>query len=328
MKILVGTMRLGRVGGAQSFTFTLIEELKKRGIDVEYFSYEKGETAQKIESNLNVKFLKSKNFDLILANHYPVVKELSNLGFTIQTCHGIFPGTEHPSFFADLHVAISTEVQDHLNNLGFRNYLIHNGINCERFSPKTPLSKEIKSVLSLCQGEEANSLVEKICTKRGFEFKKFDKFNKHNFFIEEAINQADLVVGLGRSIYDAISCGRAAIVFDSRDYQGNLGDGYLKIEDIFLSLKNNCSGRALKKSFSLSSLEGEFNKYDPSDGNKLRDFALRNLNISQMVDRYLEIYNVSKHQPLRSKAKKFFFNAPKKMKKILLHLSPPLYKIR
>ena len=63
--------------------------------------------------------------------------------------------------------------------------------------------------------------------------KSTDKAKDNVFNIENIINEADLVVGIGRSIYDSMACGRCVISYDYRVYNNKpLGDGYISKEKI------------------------------------------------------------------------------------------------
>lgn len=296
MNILVANNYLHRIGGTEVYTYSIIEELKNRGLNVEYFTFKRGEVSEKIEENLNVKFKTRKSYDLIIANHNPVIKFLWKEGFIIQTCHGIFHDLEHPSLFADELVSISPEVQSHLFSLGFLSHLIPNGVNCKRFYPKVSLNEDLKTIVSLCQSDEANHILEKAAKEINAQLISINKFKNSRWNIEDTINEGDLVVGLGRSIYDAMACGRPVIVFDFRPYYSSgLGDGYLSdVNKILKSFQHNCSGRASKKSLSARDLIQEFKKYNKQDGNVMRNFAVQNLNIEYQVQRYLDIYKTSK----------------------------------
>ena len=114
MNILVANNSLDRLGGSETFTFTLIEELVRRGFSVEYFTFNFGLVSSKIENQLKVSFCTRKKYDLILANHNTCVEHLYKYGFIIQTCHGIFPKLEQPSSKSNLYVSVSTEIQNHL----------------------------------------------------------------------------------------------------------------------------------------------------------------------------------------------------------------------
>ncbi|MCL6219178.1 UDP-glycosyltransferase [Zunongwangia pacifica] len=290
LNILVATSHLNRLGGSVTFTYALIEELKGRSnIEVEYFTFEKGIVSNKIENELGVNFLSRNKYDLILANHNTIVEKLYGLGFIIQTCHGIFPSLEQPSFLSDAYVAISQEVLDHIGKIGKPVKLIYNGINLNRFREFKPVSKKLKTILSLCQSDKANLFIKEVCEDHGFRFLGYNKNENPIWEIENMINDSDLVIGLGRSAYEAMACGRPVIIYDNRSYFPEFGDGYV-LENLGLSLINNCSGRYFKKKISKKELYLEFNKYNPSDGYLLREFAEKELDVSKNVSKYLNFW--------------------------------------
>ena len=174
--ILVANNHLNSVGGSETFTYAMIESLISKGYSVEYFTFSKGITSDKIEYDLGVKFMSKSRYDLILANHHPCVKFLSIKGITIQTCHGVFPKLEYPSKFSDGYVSISEEIKQHIYKSGFKSELILNGINCERYTPISPLNHKLSSVLSLSQSSLANKKIEEACIKLGVKFIKLNKF--------------------------------------------------------------------------------------------------------------------------------------------------------
>jgi glycosyltransferase involved in cell wall biosynthesis len=291
-KILIATNHLHTLGGSETFTYALIEELRRSTeYFIEYFTFRKGIVSDKIESELGVQFMSLKSYDLILANHNTCVNELYKKGFVIQTCHGIFHQLEQPSEKADAFVSISQEVQDHLAEKGFPSKIILNGINLNRFYPKNEISQKLTNVLSLCQSNEANTLLEVCCKELGLKFYKMNKFEDSVWEMEEIINRVDLVIGLGRSAYEAMACGRPVIIFDNRPYFESVGDGYAR-ELLGLSLQNNCSGRYSKKTFEKESLIREFKKYNYEDSTYFRNFALKEINIEYQVNKYLHYYKL------------------------------------
>ncbi|SFN33070.1 glycosyltransferase family protein [Salegentibacter flavus] len=290
LNILVATNHLDKVGGTETYTYTLIEELKRReNIEVNFFTFKKGEVSDKIENELGISFFEEKRYDLILANHNTVVENIFKYGYTIQTCHGIFPKLEQPSKFADFHIAISKEVQNHLSKLGYTSKIIKNGINTKKYSSTKDLNKQLKNVLSLCQSDSANEKLKLCCDKMGFKFTKANKFKNPSWDIASLINEADIVVGLGRSAYEAMSCGRPVVIFDDRSYFDSVGDGYVK-DIIEESIQFNCSGRFLNKKFNVEDLQNEFLKFDFRDGLYLRNYVLNHLTIEKAVDEYIEVY--------------------------------------
>lgn len=291
MKILLGTHYLAKTGGTESYTYALAMELKRLGHDVEHFAIIRGDVSSMLEEK-GVPFMKSDHFDLILANHTTVVEKLWPKGFVIQTCHGHIAELEQPSPYADAYVAVSEEVKEHLQSKGFQAAaVIANGIDCKRFFPKKPVSQTLQTVLSLCQSDVANDFIRKCCEQENIKFLQSNKFTDNVWSIEDLINESDLVVGLGRSAYDAMACGRCVLVYDYRDYMGEfLGDGMLTPKSIAKSLLCNCSGRANRLKYDEQGFIAEMQKYSPELGAWSREYALENLNIEVAVGKYLDIY--------------------------------------
>ncbi len=341
-KILVANARLNKLGGSETFTYTLIEELKSRAdVFVEYFTFEKGTVSDKIENELGVSFQSLKSYDLILANHYTCVAELYKYGFIIQTCHGIYPVLEQPFCLADAYVSISQEVKTHLSKLGYATTLIYNGINTNRFYSKKTIHKKLNTVLSLCHSKAANNLIKSICEDLNVEYLQAYKYKNPVWNIEDKINESDLVVGLGRSAYEAMACGRPVVVYDNRPYFESCGDGYIK-DKFELSLLNNCSGRYFKTYYDKESLKKEFLKYNNEDGDFFREVILKDFNIKNAVNQYIDLWDstiqndINKNKGFikkmnRGVVSKFaFFNfwknlSKKHKKEIILDKYPGLY---
>jgi len=292
MDILISNNHLNTFGGSESYTYTLIEEMLFLKHNVEYFTFHKGTVSELIEKNLGVKFMTKDSYDIVLTNHNNCVEYLRVLLHEktkiIQTCHGIFPELEQPSIYADGHISISNEVKNHLLKLNINSNIIYNGINCERFNIQKPINDKLKTILSLCQSDKANKTLDNICSKLGVELIYLNKHSNPEWNVEDKINKADLVIGLGRSAYEAMACGRPVIIYDNRSYFRQCGDGYIKNENIDYSLNNNCSGRASKKVFSEIDLINEIKKYNPKDGASMREIALNKFNIKKQAASYLK----------------------------------------
>jgi len=74
MKILVANHWLKKLGGSETFTYTLIGELVKQGHDVSYFTTQHGVVTGSIEKDYGVKYSQSGSYDLILASHNEYVR--------------------------------------------------------------------------------------------------------------------------------------------------------------------------------------------------------------------------------------------------------------
>lgn len=291
LRILVANNHLDTIGGTEVYAYTVIEELVKRKYEVEYFTFTKGVVSEIIENDLNVKFMTKKKYDLILANHISCVRHLFNRGIIIQTCHGKFPELEQPSKYADFHVSISNEVKEYLNEKGIKSKIILNGINLNRFKNYRNVNKTLQNILSLSHSEEVNKLLSEVCKEKGYNFTSINKKINPIWELESVINENDLIIGIGRSAYDAISCGRNVLVFDYRGYVDKaIGDGYLKQDNIEKFLLFNLSGRYSNRTFNKETIIKELEEYSTVDADFNRIFAEKNLNIVDKIDEYLDLY--------------------------------------
>lgn len=294
MKILVANHHMKQFGGSEVFTYTLIGELVRTGHEVDLFTMHPGMVSDKVKENFSVDEGLRSYYDLILASHNTTVRYISNIlnyGLLIQTCHGIYPALEQATSLADKYVSISKEVYDYLNKCGYESYIIWNGIDCERFKSINPIKRKLKNILSLAQSDKANEKLTEACKILGINLTIRNKFNNPIWNIEDEINKADLVVSLGRGAYEAMACGRAVLVYDSRNYSKSYADGMITPYNIAKVMENNCSGRSFRLSPSVDELVIEIKKYHSEYGHNLRTFALFNLNIKYQVKKYLNIYN-------------------------------------
>lgn len=317
MNILVTNNHLDTYGGSETFTYALIEELCRRGFVVEYFTFHKGATSDLIEKQLGVNFMSRNLYDIVFSNHINCVEYLRLLLGSeckiIQTCHGIYPDLEQPSSYADYHISISEEVEKHLLDKGYTSTVILNGINCDRFKSEKRINKNVEVILSFCQSIEANEKLSKICKDLKIEFKTLNKFSSKPIWeVEEVINECDLVIGLGRSAYEAMSCGRPVVIFDNRSYFSSYGDGYLTLESVSNSVTHNCSGRASKKEFSDRDIIGEIQQYNKNDGKDLREYIITHQNIRYQTEKYLNI--------AESLSKKNILNKQNDKNKLVRHI--------
>lgn len=287
MKILITNIWLDDFGGTESWCYAMASELIKRGHTVDVYTPITGKIFKEFEK-LGIKLVFEGEYDLILDNH-----NQTNLnkfkGFIIHTCHGVIK-EEGPMKLA-VNVAVSKKSAEKWNCP----IIIPNSIDTNRFCCKKPLHNYIKKILSLCKSNTANNVLKQICHDADVEFESM--YGKEVFNIEDKINEADLVVGVGRSLLDAMSCGRPVVSFDDRYYYETrmMGHGYLTSDKFKYQEIDNLTGNSLKKSFNKLELAKEiFEKYNPKDGEINRQYILDNLSIEKTVDKYIELYNLNK----------------------------------
>lgn len=294
MKILLTNNHLVTAGGTETYVYAMACELKRLGHEVEIFTFQPGAFSFKVTELTGIRIINSLEqlgkYDLILANHNSTVDVCSGKGFIIQTCHGTLPKLEQPSVKANAHVAISWEVLFYLENFGIKSYIVSNGIDCERFKPVKPLNENIQNVLSLCQNEEFNKVLALEFENRGIGFKYFNKFSNPVWNIEDHMNEADMVISLGRGAYEAMACGRVVLVLDHRPYQTMMGDGIIGIDPELSIFNSNCSGRYHRYTDIDYMIDDAIKYYSINLGDSMRSIALRVFNIKNSIKKYLDIY--------------------------------------
>lgn len=309
MKILLATHQLEKTGGTETFTYAMATSLRRLGYDVEYYCVRRSAVSERIEA-LGVPFMSRKSYDLVILNHKSVAERLCGKGVIIQTCHGVIPDIEQPSRYADLWVGVSDEVRMHVESLGFPAVTMWNGVDCERFKPSGELHDHLTTVLSLCQSEQAHEMVQTCCEHLNVAFIRADKSMDDVWSIEKLMNRVDMVVGVGRSLYDAMACGRAVVSFDVRNYNTQVsGYGYLSSYNITSAMTDNCVNRYAPNPLDVNSLEHEITKYNKEDGTFFRQFALEHLNVDCQVHRYIQLYeqflSKEKEKPFYQRAMRY-----------------------
>lgn len=289
---------MSKLSGTETFTYTLAKSLVRKGHEVNLITHDAGFVSDKLfaESKglLEVnRMVYKESYDLSLINHNTVVDLVYSLGIDskiIQTCHGVTPELEQPSKLADCHISITNEVKDHLKGLGFQSEVILNGVDLDRFYPTNKINPTIKKVLSLCHDERANKKIEKVCSTLGADLIRLNKNDSPKWEVESIINQSDLVFGLGRGVYESMSCGRPCFVYDQRGYIGDVGDGMITPSNFNDLVYNNCSGRTNRRSFSVDDMVKEIKEhYSTQLSESMRGIAELKMDIDKQVDKYLDI---------------------------------------
>jgi glycosyltransferase involved in cell wall biosynthesis len=290
MKIVSSSTSLD-LSGVPTFTLTMYRELIKRGHEVTVYSPEGG----KLETEMNA----IKNIgeiplpDAIIAQGN-LCAELLKKTFPdvpiIFYSHGILPELERPPrFAADWYLAINEEVQKNLRDKGVPDKkisIVRDFIDTDRFISTKPLHEKIKQVLFISNYKKWKNFqtVEAACNQLGVKLVCFGSPYGRNYKIEDAINEADLVISWGRGILEAMSCGRAALSFDRFE-----GDGYITQETYFEARKDNFSGRHYKYAYKGDTLADEMLKYGAGCAKVNRDLVMKYHNVVNGVDQILEI---------------------------------------
>ena len=128
-------------------------------------------------------------------------------------------------------------------------------VDTERFSPRAPLRDRPRAALLQLEhlSDYRRGIVERACADAGI----------------ETAPDADLVIGHGRSILEAMASGRAAYV-----YGEDGGDGWVTPERYEVLEGDGFSGRAEPTATDFERLRRDLDGYDPAMGAANRELAL------------------------------------------------------
>jgi glycosyltransferase involved in cell wall biosynthesis len=289
MNILTSSYSLD-LAGVPTFTLTMYRELTERGHNVAVYSPTGGKLESEMSVIKNVDEIKIP--DVIIAQHTPCAIDLRtkfpNTPFIFYS-HGLLPEVEQPPPFpADLYFAINEEVEKNLTDKsvpGGKIKIVRDFVDTERFKCIKPINSILKNVLFISNYKKWKNFyrVNGACKKLGLNLKCFGSPYGRNYKIEEAINEADLIISWGRGILEAMSCGRAVLSFDRFE-----GDGYITEKTYFDARRDNFSGRIFKYNFTDDTLAAEVRKYRSDCGEINRNLVLKYHNVTFGVDEILK----------------------------------------
>lgn len=164
-------------------------------------------------------FSPSITYDLAMINHGACLLDLktARIGTRIFTSHGIVPAEEWPRMGADAYVAVSELVASHIP---WTSTIIRNPIDTQRFNDLHPVNEMVQRAVFLSNRQgRARPIIEEACRLAGVELTVIGGDTAVSD-PETAINQADVVFGIGRSALEGLACGRRVIAFDHLGCKG------------------------------------------------------------------------------------------------------------
>lgn len=208
--------------------------------------------------------------------------------------HGVLPFLETPPAIdvgIGQYAAVSEGGAEHLRKLGVeRPVEVHrNLVDVRQFRPGTPVSPTPRSVVVLSSQMTAEKLkiVEGACRIAGVETHVIGAPGPRVTQDEvlTAIHGADVVIGQGRGIIEAMLCERSAIVFNPP-----ASDGLVTQSTFGISMAENFSGRALKRDLDAPGLATEIQEVHTVELADLRRVATDHFGLTTGVERLLATY--------------------------------------
>lgn len=326
--ILLATNHLFGWTGSETLLLTLIEGLLDSGCSIAVYvrhwnpEWLDAHFDPRVRLTDDLRTLQHLSFDLAHVQHSACLVDVRAAFPTLPALFsslGVLPFLEQPVPFdlgVSRYLAISEEVAANLASHGIPEHRIHivrNLVSGRRFCPDSEIRERPERILviSYKMDEGRRSQLRAAATRIGASIRfaggAEDVIPQDR--LVAAINEADVVVSLGRGVVEAMLCGRVPLVFDIHG-----GDGLVTPNTLNEIRTNNFSGRRNRRNYTVEDLVAELGKYRQEYGTRLRELALEQFGAEQNMPRLLEIYDSLLAEPAPA-------SPPETMKKILAYCS-------
>jgi hypothetical protein len=296
MRILLALSSLG-IGGTETYVFTVAEHLDRLAHEAVIYSPEPGRGAELArDRGLTVVGAGDldDSFDGALLQDAAVAYEIAEL---CPSARAVFvahsesfdpqlppqlPGT------VDLQVALNDRVAQRLRSFPLETEVVRlrQPIDTERFLSPGPLPRKPRRALLLSNNIVADrgAMLEEACRATGLELVRAGGAGRQTTDPRQDLAAADVVVGYGRAVLEAMACGRAAFVYD---WSG--GEGWVTAESYPAIEADGFAGRG-ETVFDTAALTDALGRYDSSMGPVNRDLVVAHHRANVHVQRLVEIF--------------------------------------
>jgi hypothetical protein len=296
MKVLLALNALG-IGGTESYVFTVAEHLDRLAHEAAIYSPEPGrglEVARERGLAVIGSDRLGDDFDVALVQDAAVAYEVA------ESCPGVpivlvghsenfepqsppqLPGT------VDLLIALNDRVERRLRSFAAEHEVVRlrQPIDTERFSAAGPLPEKPQRALVLSNNtiDDRQAMLEEACSEAGLELVRAGGAGRQTTDPRPALTAADVVIGYGRAILEAMACGRAAFVYD---WAG--GEGWVTAES-YPGLEANGFGGRAETVFDGPALAAALAGYDRSMGAVNHDLVIAHHRANVHVQQLVEIF--------------------------------------
>ena len=282
MRLLLATNHLG-LGGSESYLLTVAEQFDRLGHEVTLFAPEPGNGVQAaIERGLTVvseadlpdecdaALVQDAGVSLQVAGRYPEAPQLfvcHSESITMQTPPPL------PGVVAQV-IAMNDRVAARLRSCAVELEVVRmtQPIDTERFVSRGGLPEEPRRALLLSNNTSISDHLETLeaaCDSAGIELSRIGGLEGQTTDPREALAAADIVVGYGRSVLEAMACGRAAYVYD---WHG--GDGWVTPESYPAIESDGFAARNGRSVLSPQALVEDLSRYSPVMGPANHDLVM------------------------------------------------------
>ena len=300
MEIVLGTLEFGNPSGGATYLLTVAEQLQRLGHEATIFAGEVGELAGSAQER-GLRVVSSESAlpdacDVVYAQDTATAYLLADRfrGTPQALCmHAGGSGFDRwlppqISGVVGAVVVLHDVTARRAGALAHREEVVRlrQPVDLARFAPRAPIGESPGRVLLLGNylWGDRRELVQRACRQAGLEYRQLGVQGARTTATPEVeINQADIVIGQGRCIVEAMACGRAAFVYD---HSG--GDGWVTPESHARMEAVNFTTADAR--VTPESLSGELRSYSPSMGVANRDLARLHHSAAQHAEELVGLF--------------------------------------
>jgi hypothetical protein len=276
MRVLITHSRF-LLGGSETYSVTIAEQLERLGHPVEIFAGEASGKGRELAASRGLKLSTGEpeiladreDFDVAIAQDAASAYALASRREVPQifVIHGL-AGFEHPPQGLrplPLVVVLNDRIGSHAAALAGKPEVVRlrQPIDLQRFKPRGPSRPRARQVLVFSNylEDDRMAMLEEACDDLGLELRKMGIRANASVTPQDVIAEADIVVGYGRSILEGMVMGKAAYVWDRAG-----GDGWVTPESYALLEADGFSGAATHTVIDGDRLREDFAAYRPEFG--------------------------------------------------------------
>jgi hypothetical protein len=289
LEIVLGTYHLG-LGGVESYTLTVAEQLQRLGHDVTIFGVQPG-PASEVAQGRGVPLVVDAGglpprCDVLFAQDaiaaHTLVERYADtpLVFAAHAEEYDFCTPPQIAGFAQAVVVLHDRVARYVHSLAVVPEVVRmrQPVDAKRFYPRSPLNERPCRALVLGNWMQADRrrLLRDACDELGIDLLEHGAKSEYTRTPELELADVDIVFGKARVIVEAMASGRAAYVFDH-----NGGDGWVTPDRYALLESDNFGGQAEVTATTPGRLREDLGRYDQAMGTANRDLAVANHSASR-----------------------------------------------
>lgn len=296
MRFVLATNHLG-LGGSESYLFTVAEQLERLGHEAKIFAAERGAgvaAARERAIALCEEGEDPAGFDAALvqdaAVSYELAERLPALPQLFVAHSESFDLQAPPQLGEAVRgvVALNDRVAARMRSFAVERPVarLRQPIDTERFTPQTPLPERPRRALLLSNAPHADRLgmIESACAEAGVELARLGGRDGQATDPREALHGTEIVIGYGRSILEAMACGRAAYVYD-----WNGGEGWVTPETYPRLEADGFAGRTGATVIDTATMAADLRAYAAAMGPVNHDLVLGHHRANQHAQELLQL---------------------------------------